>query len=128
MPIFLKLRLSKKQRAGLICLFGIGLLVVAAGALRLYFTLAALKSYDVTWKGFPMWLCTAVEVNLGMVCACVPTLKPIFRSSETAVNHRTSGEEVLTDDQAVERAEEGDAEETMGIEEMLQEMQERRFP
>lgn len=43
-------------------------------------------TYDVTWDGFDLWIWTAVEVNLGVICGCVPSLKPLvfrYRSRST---------------------------------------------
>ncbi|KAK3290404.1 uncharacterized protein B0H64DRAFT_452362 [Chaetomium fimeti] len=37
------------------------------------------ETYDVTWYGFHLWMWTAVEVHLGIICGCVPWLKSLFR-------------------------------------------------
>lgn len=46
--------------------------------MRLYWVVSVtLYTYDVTWEGFQLWIWTAVEVNLGVVCGCAPMLRPL---------------------------------------------------
>jgi len=72
------------QRIGLIALFSLGFVVVIAGCMRLYWTHYVVEeTFDVTWDGFDLWVWTAVEVNLGVICGCVPVLKPLFFPSKT---------------------------------------------
>ncbi|OCK95000.1 uncharacterized protein K441DRAFT_686994 [Cenococcum geophilum 1.58] len=35
------------------------------------------NAYDVTLEGFYLWIWTAVEVNLGVICGCIPALRPL---------------------------------------------------
>lgn len=37
-----------------------------------------MKTYDITWEGFNLWMWAAVEVNLGVICGCVPVLRPLL--------------------------------------------------
>lgn len=37
-----------------------------------------LETYDITWEGFNLWIWAAVEVNLGVICGCVPVLRPLL--------------------------------------------------
>lgn len=82
MPAFYKLQLPLSQRIGLIILFSVGSIVVVAGVMREYYIhITVYKTYDVTWEGYDLWIWTAVEVNLGVICGSVPSLKPLlFRS------------------------------------------------
>lgn len=46
--------------------------------MRLYWVIqVTLYTYDVTWDGFELWIWTAVEVNMGVVCGCAPMLRPL---------------------------------------------------
>ncbi len=73
-----RIQLPKRQRIGLVILFGIGALVNIAGGLRLYYSLVVNDSRDGTWPGFQLWTWEAVEVNLGIACACAPAVKPLL--------------------------------------------------
>ncbi|EAQ88607.1 hypothetical protein CHGG_05226 [Chaetomium globosum CBS 148.51] len=35
------------------------------------------ETYDVTWYGFHLWLWTALEVHLGIICGCVPWMRSL---------------------------------------------------
>jgi len=83
MPTLFHLSLPSSQRIGLMILFGVGCVIVVAGSFRAYWVHFVLyDTYDVTWEGFYLWIWTAVETNAGVICGCIPALKPIlFRSS-----------------------------------------------
>lgn len=67
-PLVMGLQLSKKQRIAVITLFGLGFIVCIAGIVQAYYIEVALKeSYDETWDGWPLWVASAVEVDLGIV-------------------------------------------------------------
>ena len=48
--------------------------------MRLYWVhVVTQTSYDFTWNGFETWMWTAVEIDLGVICASLPTLKPLVK-------------------------------------------------
>lgn len=78
-PTLFKLSLPIGQRIGLIVLFGVGGVIVVAGSFRAYWVHYVLfRTYDSTWHGFQIWLWTAVETNVGVICGCIPALKPLL--------------------------------------------------
>lgn len=78
LPTIYRAGLPLSQRLALIALFSVGLFVVAAAAVRIYYLDVVLRqTYDVTWEGSHLWLWTAVEANLGIICGCVPWLKSL---------------------------------------------------
>ncbi|KAJ0158878.1 hypothetical protein CTA2_10708 [Colletotrichum tanaceti] len=84
MPTLFRLRMPLGQRVSLVVLFGLGTVVVVAGVMRTYWimycsiTFAADPAYDITWEGFNIWVWTALEANLGVVCGCAPALRRLF--------------------------------------------------
>ena len=79
MPTLFHLRLPSSQRIGLMILFGVGGVIVIAGSFRAYWIHYVLyDTYDVTWEGFQIWIWTAVETNVGVICGCIPALKPLL--------------------------------------------------
>ncbi|KAF4973030.1 hypothetical protein FZEAL_9434 [Fusarium zealandicum] len=81
LPTLFALRLPLSQRIALIVLFSLGLVVVFAASMRAYWThYVTDETYDVTWQGFHLWIWTAIEANLGVICGSVPALRPLFRS------------------------------------------------
>ena len=78
-PIVWSLDLAKKQRIAVCCLFFIGFIVCIAGIVQIYYVNRALvRSYDETWEGWPLWICSAVEVDLGILCVSVPAIRPLL--------------------------------------------------
>lgn len=78
-PTLFSLSLPWSQRIGLIVLFSVGGLIVVAGSFRAYWIHYTLfKTYDATWEGYQIWVWTAVETNVGVICGCIPALKPLL--------------------------------------------------
>ncbi|KAI4146456.1 MAG: hypothetical protein L6R39_003453 [Caloplaca ligustica] len=78
-PLVMGLQLSKKQRIAVITLFGLGFIVCIAGIVQAYYIEVALKeSYDETWDGWPLWVASAVEVDLGILCVSIPAIRPFL--------------------------------------------------
>lgn len=73
MPLIWKLKLPARQRLAVIGIFGLGIIVDVAGAIRTYYVWQSMiASYDTTWKGWPVLLAATVEINLGLVCKKIP--------------------------------------------------------
>jgi hypothetical protein len=78
-PTLFRLSLPMPQRIGLIVLFSVGGVIVVAGSFRAYWVHYVLyETYDATWEGFNIWMWTAVETNVGVICGCIPALKPLL--------------------------------------------------
>lgn len=96
LPTLYQAKLPLTQRLALIVLFSFGSVVVIAGCIRTYWIHVVVnETYDVTWEGFQLWTWTAVEVQLGIICGCVPWLKSLFkfwkagRTGHTAASRST---------------------------------------
>jgi hypothetical protein len=82
LPTLYQLRLPDAQRIVLLVLFSFGVVVVVASCMRTYYVWhVVVETWDVTWEGFPLWIWTAVEVNLGVIAGSVPVLKPLLYPS-----------------------------------------------
>ncbi|KAJ9302737.1 hypothetical protein DTO271G3_111 [Paecilomyces variotii] len=78
MPLIWRLKLPVRQRMAVISIFGVGIVVNVAGAIRTAFVYKSLiASYDSTWVGWPIFLAAAIEINLGLICASAPALRPL---------------------------------------------------
>ncbi|KAL6713401.1 hypothetical protein ACLMJK_008866 [Lecanora helva] len=78
-PIIRSLQLSTKQRFAVCGLFFIGFIVCIAGIVHAYYVdLALVHSYDETWDGWPLWVASAIEVDLGILCVSVPAIRPLL--------------------------------------------------
>jgi hypothetical protein len=78
-PTLFGLSLPWSQRIGLIVLFSVGGVIVVAGSFRAYWIHYTLfETYDATWEGYNIWIWTAIETNVGVICGCIPALKPLL--------------------------------------------------
>ncbi|KAK4949775.1 hypothetical protein LTR10_011617 [Elasticomyces elasticus] len=95
MPILTKMRLPRKQKIILVLTFSAGAFVTVVDVVRIaYLQDAALdrlkvvkgdgqptrvvEENDFSWYASPSFMWSAVEVCIGISCACVPSLKPLF--------------------------------------------------
>jgi hypothetical protein len=89
LPFLYRAKLPLSQRIGVITLFSFAGLVVSAACIRTYWIYYVVEeTYDVTWYGFHLWMWTAVEVQLGIVCGCVPWLRSLvnyWRRDKTVI-------------------------------------------
>lgn len=95
MPVFTGMRLPRKQKIILVITFGFGAFVAVVDVVRIAYlqraaisrleashnsdsqasTIAVLN--DFPWYAALSFMWSAVEVNVGIMCACVPSLKPL---------------------------------------------------
>ncbi len=96
MPLLTGMRLPRKQKVILVATFSAGAFVAVVDVVRLaYLQNAAFarlsaqtgqpgdknrgqRGEDFSWNAALSFMWSAVEVNLGLICACVPSLKPLF--------------------------------------------------
>ncbi|KAL2150964.1 hypothetical protein VTH82DRAFT_6062 [Thermothelomyces myriococcoides] len=78
MPVVWTIRLPRRQKFALSCVFGFGFIVCFISILRLLQLIRAQSDPDFTWVAAELSYLTAVEVNGAIVCACVMTLKPLL--------------------------------------------------
>ncbi|KAF2836950.1 hypothetical protein M501DRAFT_978701 [Patellaria atrata CBS 101060] len=104
-PIIIKLHMPIRDRIGVIVLLSLGLIVTVAGIVRTYFIWKSLiASYDRSWYSYPLWIAAAVEIDLGVICASAPALRPLVASwftyvhsavSNKATEHRSASTELF---------------------------------
>ncbi|KAI1468065.1 MFS general substrate transporter [Daldinia caldariorum] len=95
LPVLTSMRLPRRQKIILIFTFALGIFVTIVDVVRIYYLEQAITQVSATVSSNPeatfgdssqfawnasfslMW--SAVEVNVGIICACIPTLKPLVR-------------------------------------------------
>lgn len=56
-----------------------GLLIVAAGSVRTYYTYLLGVTYDPSWVGFNLYIWSDLEMQLSIICASAPVMRVFFR-------------------------------------------------
>lgn len=63
--------------------------VAGAGVGRTYYLIKLGETYDTSWTGFDLLVWTIIELQLGIICACAPSLRAFFRRYLSGVFSRT---------------------------------------
>lgn len=111
MPILTSMRLPRKQKIILVITFGFGIFVAIVDVVRIAYlqdaqraTLVAAQadqtvtgtnqrnSSDFSWYASLSFMWSTVEINVGIMCGCVPAMKPLVRRflPSWVIDHTTS--------------------------------------
>ena len=93
-PVLTGMRLPKRQKIAVVFLFSLGIFITIVDVVRIHFLQSALSEAptgpsssigstfggqeDFAWNASLSFMWSAVEVNIGITCACIPTLKPLI--------------------------------------------------
>ncbi|KAF7860370.1 hypothetical protein EAF04_008497 [Stromatinia cepivora] len=77
-PTVFSLPIPFRQQFMLCLLFAAGLVVCAAGVVRIYYIHAVYASYDRTWFSYPLWISSVLNLYIGTICTALPATKPFF--------------------------------------------------
>ncbi|PVH80503.1 MFS general substrate transporter [Cadophora sp. DSE1049] len=89
-PVLTGMRLPQRQKTILILTFALGVFVTIVDVVRIYYLQQAVDTQtiaqsrlgtgiDFAWTASTALMWSAVEVNVGIICACIPTLKPLVK-------------------------------------------------
>ncbi|EPE35356.1 MFS general substrate transporter [Glarea lozoyensis ATCC 20868] len=89
-PVLTGMRLPQRQKTVLVFTFALGIFVTIIDVVRIYYLQQAasdqIKAYDrlgtsvdFAYSAATAFLWSAVEVNVGIICACIPTMKPLIK-------------------------------------------------
>ncbi|KAL9581923.1 MAG: hypothetical protein Q9212_003598 [Teloschistes hypoglaucus] len=77
-PLLWRLRISTRQHIILTAIFTLAGFVVLVSIIWVV-VLSRVKSEDITWSYINVGIWGALEPSLGVICACIPSLRPLFR-------------------------------------------------
>ncbi|EMD60130.1 hypothetical protein COCSADRAFT_164265 [Bipolaris sorokiniana ND90Pr] len=82
-PMVMSVRMQMKRKIAVIVMLSLGAAVCAVSITRVVATYSIAKEYikhpdDVVYYTAPVFFWTNIELSLGLVCACLPTLRPIW--------------------------------------------------
>ncbi|KAG9235563.1 hypothetical protein BJ875DRAFT_458794 [Amylocarpus encephaloides] len=77
-PMVWKLQLPIGQKISLTLIFILGLFDCAAAITRLVTSMLVLGNRDVTWDYVPGFIWSIIEPSVGIMCACLPTIRVIL--------------------------------------------------
>jgi len=89
-PVLTGMRLPQRQKTILVLTFALGIFVTIVDVVRIYYLQQASvdqlavheqlgTTSDFAYNASTAFMWSAVEVNVGIICACIPTLKPLIK-------------------------------------------------
>lgn len=88
----LKVQRPRREKLALIGVFSLGIFSCIASIARLHSIRIYTESDDPFYDGVPLNLWSMVEVNVGILCASIPTTKPLFNKAQRERSHKDSYE------------------------------------
>ncbi|KAK2761722.1 hypothetical protein FQN54_001550 [Arachnomyces sp. PD_36] len=76
-PFIKKLQIPKRQKVTLVVILSLGAFTCLTSIFRLTALHTLLKSKDPTWDQPATAYWSAIELNMGIICACLATLRPL---------------------------------------------------
>ncbi|KAL3420746.1 integral membrane protein [Phlyctema vagabunda] len=77
----------RNEKIGLVVVFAIGFFVCLAGIIRLWALQKTSVSVDSSWDNEPAAVWSIIECCVGVICASVPSLKPLFSKVRKITNN-----------------------------------------
>lgn len=74
-------RVPIRQRLRLVFVFSVGAVVCVAGIFRVYYLWRYFQTWDVFWEGSIIFMLACLESNLGIICGCLPGIKPLLSAT-----------------------------------------------
>ncbi|EXK76372.1 hypothetical protein FOQG_18886 [Fusarium oxysporum f. sp. raphani 54005] len=78
-PMLWKVKMPKRQKLGLIGIFMTGSFVCVVGFLRIKSLVSLMGLNDLTWHLVDGYVWVVIEMNTGIICACLPFMKPFLK-------------------------------------------------
>ncbi|KAI1270649.1 hypothetical protein F5Y18DRAFT_18684 [Xylariaceae sp. FL1019] len=94
----LKLQIPRGRKYGILGIFLTGLLATSLSITSLVYRFAQLHSYDFTWDSVPSYTLRAAEVNIGLICSCLPIVFVVFKRAMRALPWASTRKSTATPD------------------------------
>ncbi|KAI1014552.1 hypothetical protein LB504_012112 [Fusarium proliferatum] len=79
MPMIIRLKMPLGQKIGLGIMLGIATITVTTSIIRMIYLPSLLGALDIPWIAAPANVWSFVEVNLFIICGCMPTFRKFFK-------------------------------------------------
>lgn len=86
-PVIMRLRMERKQQCAVVSLLSLGFLVTVVGCVRTYYVwVSEYETMDFSWYSVPQWICAAIEIDVALICASAPALRPLVTRIYDCIN------------------------------------------
>lgn len=91
LPVLNKLQLPSRQKYALMGVFALAGFVIIISILRLPSLIKLWETKDTSYKNPMVMIWSSVEINVGIICSCLPTLRCLFPRLFKAATGYASG-------------------------------------
>ncbi|KAI1826517.1 hypothetical protein F4861DRAFT_87425 [Xylaria intraflava] len=84
-PEILALKMTTRKKIGVCAVMGLGSLVCVVSAVRIWAFYRFTVEVDVVWAQADVFLLSSVEPAFGIVSACLPSLRPLWRRARAKI-------------------------------------------
>ncbi|KAH7084758.1 hypothetical protein BKA63DRAFT_430589 [Paraphoma chrysanthemicola] len=91
-----QLHMPMRRKVHLLGVFCLGFFACAISIIRLLQVIAGEDEPDATWAGAPTAYWSAIELNVGILCACLPTLRPLIKKYAPGALGSSNGDRTST--------------------------------
>ncbi|KAL8716768.1 MAG: hypothetical protein Q9225_005935 [Loekoesia sp. 1 TL-2023] len=85
-PAVLSLQLPKSKKIGVIAMFMTGFLACIVSTVSLGLRIIYNKTLDISWNVVTLYIMTIVEMNVGLMVACMPSVATVFRHHGASIS------------------------------------------
>jgi len=78
-PMLWNVQINSRTKASLICIMGLGVFACAAAMVKTSYLVNYGKTGDFLWDSANLTIWVVTECNTGIIAACLPCLKPMFK-------------------------------------------------
>ncbi|KAI2630029.1 hypothetical protein GGS21DRAFT_211479 [Xylaria nigripes] len=89
-PEIFKLQMSTQKKIGVCAVMALGGLVCVVSSVRIWAFYKFTVEVDVVWVQADVFLLSSVEPAFGIVSACLPSLRPLYRRARTKLTGKDS--------------------------------------
>ncbi|QSZ35268.1 hypothetical protein DSL72_008137 [Monilinia vaccinii-corymbosi] len=89
-PVIWGLQTRTMRKIGISAIFGAGILACSASVMRLYETIHLSRTQDTTYDLLPILLWSIVEIDIGIVCGCLPIVPSFIKKFSKAPTSKDS--------------------------------------
>ncbi|KAI8960345.1 hypothetical protein F5Y11DRAFT_330303 [Daldinia sp. FL1419] len=79
-PMLWNVKINARTKASLICVLGLGVFACAAAIVKAAFISNYGKTGDFLWDSANLTIWISAETNTGIIAACLPCVKPMFKT------------------------------------------------
>ncbi|CAD6590416.1 MAG: hypothetical protein ASARMPREDX12_004355 [Alectoria sarmentosa] len=79
MPLLWMLHMTRAKKVGVSVIFANGAVIAAIAIVRQYILYTSPDAADPSWDIVQIKIWMTIEVNLAIICGCLPVLQPLFR-------------------------------------------------